>query len=92
MKTLLIAMLALAFTSIYDFKLTSLDGKAFDLAAFKGKKILIVNTASACGYTPQYADLEALYGHAVGPWWDLLLGAFAVLFNLYGALYMFFKG
>ena len=33
-------MLALAFTSIYDFKLTSLDGKAFDLAAYKGKKIL----------------------------------------------------
>ncbi|WP_439644690.1 glutathione peroxidase [Flavihumibacter petaseus] len=47
--------------SIYDFKLVSLDGKSFDLSAYKGKKILIVNTASACGFTPQYADLENLY-------------------------------
>ncbi len=54
-------MITLAFTGIYDFKLTSLDGKPFDLAAYKGKKILIVNTASACGFTPQYADLESLY-------------------------------
>jgi glutathione peroxidase len=47
--------------SIYDFKVTSLDGGTIDFSQFKGKKILIVNTASKCGYTPQYADLEALY-------------------------------
>jgi glutathione peroxidase len=47
--------------SIYDFKVESLDGDQINFAKFKGKKILIVNTASQCGYTPQYADLEALY-------------------------------
>lgn len=47
--------------SIYDFKVEALDGSVIDFAAFKGKKILIVNTASACGYTPQYEGLEALY-------------------------------
>ncbi|WP_267402966.1 MULTISPECIES: glutathione peroxidase [unclassified Chryseobacterium] len=44
--------------SIYDFKVESLDGKEINFADFKGKKILIVNTASECGFTPQYADLE----------------------------------
>ena len=47
--------------SIYDFKVVGLDGKTIDFAAFKGKKILIVNTASACGFTPQYEGLESLY-------------------------------
>jgi len=47
--------------SIYDFKVTSLDGGKIDFADFKGKKILIVNTASECGYTPQYAGLQKLY-------------------------------
>lgn len=47
--------------SIYDFKVTALDGSTIDFAAFKGKKILIVNTASECGYTPQYEGLEKLY-------------------------------
>ena len=46
--------------SIYDYKVESLDGKEIDFAQFKGKKILIVNTASECGFTPQYADLEKL--------------------------------
>ncbi len=48
-------------TSIYDFKVEALEGGTIDFAAFKGKKILIVNTASKCGYTPQYADLQKLY-------------------------------
>lgn len=47
--------------SIYDYKVESLDGKEINFADFKGKKILIVNTASKCGFTPQYADLEKLY-------------------------------
>ena len=46
---------------IYDFKVESLDGGSIDFSKFKGKKILIVNTASNCGYTPQYKGLEALY-------------------------------
>lgn len=47
--------------SIYDFKITALDGTTIDFNTFKGKKILIVNTASKCGYTKQYKGLEALY-------------------------------
>jgi glutathione peroxidase len=47
--------------SIYDFKVAGLDGDTIDFAQFKGKKILIVNTASKCGFTPQYEDLEKLY-------------------------------
>ena len=46
--------------AIYDYKVESLDGKEINFADFKGKKILIVNTASECGFTPQYADLETL--------------------------------
>jgi glutathione peroxidase len=47
--------------SIYDFKVPGLDGGTIDFSSFKGKKILIVNTASQCGYTPQYEGLEKLY-------------------------------
>ena len=47
--------------TIYDFKVEGIDGKEINFADFKGKKILIVNTASECGFTPQYADLEKVY-------------------------------
>lgn len=47
--------------SIYDFKVKALDGTTIDFSKFKGKKIMIVNTASLCGNTPQYKSLEALY-------------------------------
>ena len=47
--------------SVFDFKVKTIDGKETSLAAYKGKALLIVNTASQCGYTPQYAGLEELY-------------------------------
>jgi glutathione peroxidase len=47
--------------SIHQFKVKDLNGKTFDFATLKGKKILVVNTASKCGYTPQYEQLEAIY-------------------------------
>jgi glutathione peroxidase len=61
LKVLLLASFLLLATGIYDFKVPGLDGSTIDLSAYKGKKILIVNTASQCGYTPQYADLQALH-------------------------------
>lgn len=47
--------------NIYQFKVEDLTGKTFDFASLKGKKVMIVNTASKCGLTPQYKDLEAIY-------------------------------
>lgn len=47
--------------SIYQFKVEDLSGDVFDFASLKGKKVMIVNTASKCGFTPQYEQLEALY-------------------------------
>lgn len=47
--------------SFYDLKAKTIDGKDFNFSELKGKKILVVNTASKCGYTPQYEDLENLY-------------------------------
>ncbi|MBL4933780.1 glutathione peroxidase [Clostridium paridis] len=47
--------------SIYDFSAKSITGKEISLSEYKGKVLLIVNTASKCGFTPQYKDLEAIY-------------------------------
>jgi len=46
--------------SVHDFTVNTIDGKSVKLSEYKGKKLLIVNTASQCGYTPQYADLQKL--------------------------------
>ncbi|PVY41086.1 glutathione peroxidase [Pontibacter virosus] len=48
-------------SNFYSFKVESLEGKEIDLSKYKGKKVLVVNTASECGYTPQYADLQKLH-------------------------------
>ncbi|WP_319805470.1 glutathione peroxidase [Hymenobacter weizhouensis] len=48
-------------TTVYDFTVKSIDGKDVKLSQFKGKKLLIVNVASECGYTPQYKELEELH-------------------------------
>lgn len=64
MKTLILALVlsaTLTGSSIYEFSVPGLDGNPIDFSAYKGKKIMIVNTASQCGNTPQYADLEKLY-------------------------------
>src|SRR6201988_4373817 len=57
---LLAAFFFIAPSSVYDFKLKNIDGQDFSLAKYKGKKVLIVNTASKCGFTPQYAELQKL--------------------------------
>jgi len=63
LKSLLVSMMLLmsAPGSFYTFKVEAIDGGKINFADYKGKKILIVNTASQCGNTPQYADLETLY-------------------------------
>ena len=63
MMLLGLALGAMAFgaSSVYDFTLNSIDGAATPLSSFKGKVVLLVNVASKCGYTPQYAGLEKLY-------------------------------
>jgi glutathione peroxidase len=58
---LIMSMMPAEQQTIYQFKVQDIDGKTFDFATLKGKKIMIVNTASKCGLTPQYEQLEALY-------------------------------
>ena len=53
-------------SGFYDFKVKTLDGSDFSFASLKGKKVMIVNTASKCGFTPQYKDLEELYEQSGG--------------------------
>nr|WP_114778630.1 glutathione peroxidase [Botryobacter ruber] len=48
-------------SGFYSFKMPTLEGNEVDFSQFKGKKVLVVNTASKCGYTPQYADLQKLH-------------------------------
>jgi len=69
MKNTLVLILVLTSTiltaqnmeSIHQFKVTDLYGEEFDFSTLKGKKVMVVNTASECGLTPQYKNLQALY-------------------------------
>ena len=58
---LFMTMSLFAADSIHDFSLKSIDGQGLPLSSFKGKAVLLVNTASKCGYTPQYTGPEALH-------------------------------
>jgi len=55
------AALLSQFQGFYDFRVKTLEGDDFDLASLKGKKVMVVNVASKCGFTPQYKDLEDMY-------------------------------
>jgi glutathione peroxidase len=68
---LVVALLQLSFTTLettedvpdtfYEFKMKAIDGSMIDFSTFKGKKVLLVNVASKCGFTPQYEDLQKLH-------------------------------
>ncbi|HLN74388.1 MAG: glutathione peroxidase [Methylococcaceae bacterium] len=61
LSLLIISAIGYSQESFYDFKVKDINGKEFDLSSLKGKKVLVVNTASKCGYTPQYEQLESIY-------------------------------
>ena len=58
--------------SVYDFRMAKIDSGTRSLSEYKGKVLLIVNTASRCGFTPQYKSLEALYGKYRGKGFEIL--------------------
>jgi len=58
--------------SVLDFHVQDIDGKPVDLSAFQGKVLLVVNTASQCGLTPQYKELESLYEKYKGQGFEIL--------------------
>lgn len=61
LRILLLSLFMFPADSFYSLKINNINGSPIRLSDFKGKKILIVNTASECGYTPQYAELEKLH-------------------------------
>lgn len=58
--------------SLHHFKVKSITGEDFDLSQLKGKKVMVVNTASECGLTPQYAQLEELYKNKGGDQFEIV--------------------
>lgn len=58
--------------TLHDFSVTDINGNAFDLSSLKGKKVLLVNTASECGLTPQYAQLQELYENYGGEGFEII--------------------
>jgi glutathione peroxidase len=61
LAVLCLASINVCGTTLYDFSMKTIDGKSMPLATYKGKVVLLVNVASRCSYTPQYAALQALY-------------------------------
>lgn len=61
LSLILLSTVAFSQKSFYDFKVKDIEGQEFNLSSLKGKKVLVVNTASKCGMTPQYKQLEEIY-------------------------------
>lgn len=79
MKKLLILLMTITSTAVmaqdktlYDFTAKTIEGEDFDFSSLKGKKVIIVNTASKCGYTPQYEQLQKLYSEMGGDNFEII--------------------
>lgn len=79
MKKLFILLMTITATTVmaqektlYDFKAKTIEGEDFDFSSLKGKKVLVVNTASKCGYTPQYEQLQKLYDQMGGDGFEII--------------------